>query len=112
QTGSKPLVLTQVERPVGLLQKRLFRAGELAGNQVIDIRQAECLIQPDQVRLYLARPHQVDAGEQYAEDVEQRLDAARALLLKQLPLGLRKAEVVVAVVPRNAAPGDRFELLV
>ena len=39
--------------------------------------------------------HQVNAREQHAIDVEQRLHAARPFLVEELPLRLRKAEVMM-----------------
>ena len=47
--------------------------------------------------LLLARPHQVNAREQHAIDVAQRLDSSQALLLEQLPLRLGEAEITWAV---------------
>ena len=42
----------------------------------------------------------MNAREQHAIDVEQRLHPARQFLQEQLPLRLRKAEVVMGVMPR------------
>ncbi len=63
----------------------------------------------DEVRLDLARPHQVDAGQQYPVDVEQRFDSGRGFLFEQLPLRGGKAEVMVSVVLRQAIGRNRFQ---
>ena len=79
------------------------RTGQLARHQVGDVGQLELLIQRDQVRLDLAGAHQVDAGEQHAIDVEQRLHPARRFLQEQLPLRLGEPEVVMRVMLGDAA---------
>jgi hypothetical protein len=111
QLGPEPLELGAVEGDVGVVERGVLGAGQLAGDQVRHVGQPELLVQPEQVRLDLAGAHQVDACQEHAVDVEQRLDPARALLLEQLPLRLGEAAVVVAVVARDAAARDRLQLL-
>ena len=58
--------------------------------------------------LHLAAAHQVDAGQQDALNVEQRLDAARPFLVEQPPLRLGKAQVMMAMIARDAAGRQTF----
>src|SRR5437867_12680060 len=109
QFGSQSLILRFVEGNVRVLQLGLFRPGQLACDQVIDVRQTELLVQRDEVGLHFARAHQVNAGEQDAIDVEQRLHSAWTLLVEQLPLGLREAEVVMRVMPGYHPRSSRRE---
>ncbi len=52
------------------------------------------------MRLHLAGAHQVDAGEQDPDRVQQRLELVGSP--EQLVLGAGKAEVVVGVMPGEA----------
>jgi hypothetical protein len=60
------------------------------------------------MRLHLAAAHQMDAGEQRAEGVQERFDLAG--LLEEPPLGVREPPVVVGVVAGQHARGERHQL--
>src|SRR4051794_8559175 len=93
-------------------QRSLFRSLDLPVDELGDVRQLECLIESTQVGLDLARAQEVNACEQDAVDVEQRLYARRTLLLEELPLRLGEATVVMLVVARDQAWHQRLQLLV
>jgi len=104
------LVLGLVKTQVCFGQPFLLGAGDLALNQVVEIRQYFDFVQPDQVGLDHAGLHQVNAGQQHAVHIQQRLDPRRAFLGEELPLGFREAEVMVSVVLRDAVLGDLLQL--
>src|SRR5437879_2429500 len=97
---------------VGIGQVRLLRASQLAGDQIGDMRQAELVVEAKKVGFDLAGLHQMDAREQDAINVEKRLHTAGIFLLEEIPLRLRKAEVMVGVVASDAGLPNRFKLLV
>jgi len=70
QLAAQPGVLSGEPGYIAVAQHALFRTGQLACDQLRDVREPEDLIQRHQVRLDLAAAHQVEAGEQHAEDVE------------------------------------------
>ena len=80
QFGLEPLVLAPVELDVAFGEEGRLRTRELAGDQVVDVREPGVLVEPHEVRLDLARPHQVDAGQQDAVNIQQRLDPRRMSL--------------------------------
>jgi len=53
----------------------------------------------------------MQAGQQYAVDVQQRFYPGRGLFLEKLPLARGKAEIVVGVVARDAASSKPLEFL-
>ena len=104
------LVLAPVKVEVHLDENGLLRAGQLPADEVVEVRQPGRLVQAKEIGFDRARLHQANARQQDAVDVQQRLDARRILLRKQLPLRLREAQVVVDMVARDAAGGDLFQL--
>src|SRR5262249_5954543 len=58
-----------------------------------------------------AAAHQMNACEQDAIDVQQRFDAARALLVKKSPLRLCETEIVMAVMTSNTGLRNRLQLI-
>src|SRR5205823_1409126 len=81
QFGEQPIVFPFVKLDIRLGERALLRAGEFAGDQVVDERQPRLGIQSEQVCLDLAGAQQVNAGQQHSVDVQQRLDAPRPLLV-------------------------------
>ena len=105
--GAETLVFRFVEGRVGVSQRRILALG-LPLDQFGEVGQAEVLVERDEVRLNHAGPHQVDAREQHAIDIEQRLHPPRWWLLarafeEELPLRLGEPEVVVGMVPGDEA---------
>ena len=90
----------------------MFGTGQLAGDQFENLRESELVIQCHQICFDLACSHQVNAGQQYAIDVQQRLDPSRLLLLEQTPLRLKEALIVMSVMPRQAVPRDGLQFVV
>jgi hypothetical protein len=99
-----------VPREFARLQHTLLGPGQFALDQLIDAGLWVEREELPQVRLDLARAQEVDAGEQHAVRVQQRLHARRLLLREQAPLRLEEAAVVVAVMARHAAASELLEL--
>ena len=99
-----------VERPVEIADRDVL-AADLPGDQLVEEREAEMLVEPQQVGLHFAGPQEVDAGHQHAVGVEHRLGPLRLLLGDQLPLRGVEAPVMMIVVPGDAALGQRAQLV-
>src|SRR5579862_6694894 len=99
QLRTETLVFSFVESEVSVVQRRLLRAAEFASDEVGNVGKLERLVQRDEIRLDFSGPHQPNAGQEHAIDVEERFYPARRLLKKQFPLGLGEAEIMVRVVP-------------
>lgn len=106
--GAEAFVFGAVEEDVGVGQGGFFRAGEFTGDQVRDLGEFVFVIEVDEVGFDLTGAHEVDAGQQYAIDVEQGFDAAGGFFVEELPLGFGKAEIVMGVVAGDAGVADLF----
>ena len=76
----------------------VFRATNIG-----DVRQLCRFIEPHEVCLYIASPHQMNSRQKPPINVEWRLNMWRIGFLKQLPLRLGKTENVVGMVLGDAA---------
>ena len=102
QYADQALVLRGMESQIGRRQVVLFRAGDLACDQFIEVGQPGAVVEGAQVGLDYARPHQVNAGQEHAIHVQQRLDPGWLLALKQLPLPRGEALIVTRVTAGHA----------
>ncbi len=112
ELGAQALVLGFVEGDVGVLEFRFFRACQFTGDQIVEIRQAEFLVERDEVGLDQAGAHEVDASEEDTVDVEEGFNAAWAFLVEEIPLGLGESKVVVGMMFGDAAVRDVPQLSV
>jgi hypothetical protein len=74
-----------------LVNAALFRASQLQLDQFLQEIQPELLIEMDEVGFDFTGPHQVDAGKQNPEDIQQGLHPWGFLLLEEAPLVLGEA---------------------
>src|SRR5262245_10694293 len=97
---------------IDIAQRRFLRPGEFALDQLGYVWQLEFRIQRDQVRFDFADAHQMNAREQDAIDVKQRFDAARAFLVKEIPLRLGETEIMMAMMSGNTGLRNRLQFFV
>ena len=95
-----------MERQLGGVERALFGALAFAGDQLRDVRQPGCGVEHGEVGDQFAGAQQVQAGQQDAIDVEQRLDARRLFAGEQLPLAHSEAEIVAHVLAGDTAAAE------
>jgi hypothetical protein len=104
-------VLLLVEPQIGVCQANMLRPCTLAGNQRRNVGEVKHRREPLKIGLDFAGAYQMDAGEQGAVYVKQRLHWRGTGTCDQLPLGAPETQVVVVMLAGDARFGNRLQLL-
>src|SRR3569833_116180 len=110
EKSAQPLILATMEFEIRVVQLRMLSTRQLARDQIWHVREVVNRVKLDQVRLDLAAAHQVNASQQNAVDIKQRLGPRRMFLLEQLPLRFCKTQVVVSMIARDTARREALKL--